>query len=101
LPRWDKHDPTDLEELTRWTPLIIFGGIALALIVILLVVLAFYLAAKLDPAEVAPEEHPGAAAALMGQVAAGVDFDRAAVANSVRVGAAIADQKQQSDAQGR
>jgi hypothetical protein len=42
LPRWDKHDPTDLEELTCWTTLIIFGGIALAIIVILLVVLAFW-----------------------------------------------------------
>jgi hypothetical protein len=40
LPRWDKHDPTDLEELTRRSTLIIFGAIAVAIIVILLVVLA-------------------------------------------------------------
>jgi hypothetical protein len=41
LPRWDKHDPTDLEELTSWTSrIILFGGLALA-IFIGLVVLAF------------------------------------------------------------
>jgi hypothetical protein len=41
LPRWDRHDPTDLEELTHWTArIIIFGGIAVA-IIIGLVVLAF------------------------------------------------------------
>jgi len=41
LPRWDKHDPTDLEELTHWTArIILFGGIAVA-IIIGLVILAF------------------------------------------------------------
>jgi hypothetical protein len=37
LPRYDKHDPTDLEELTSWTTRIIGGGIVLAIIVIVLV----------------------------------------------------------------
>ena len=41
LPRWDKHDPTDLEEFTHWTArIILFGGIAVA-IIIGLVILAF------------------------------------------------------------
>ena len=41
MPRWDEPDPTDLEELTLWTTLIIVGAIALAIIVIVgLVVLA-------------------------------------------------------------
>jgi hypothetical protein len=53
------------------------------------------LTAKLDPAEVAPEEQPGAGPALTYPVAAGVDFDRAAVANAACIGAATADQKQQ------
>jgi hypothetical protein len=43
LPRCDKPDPTDLEELTRWTTIIIVGAIALAITVIVgLVVLALY-----------------------------------------------------------
>jgi hypothetical protein len=37
LPPWDKDDPTDLEELAQWTTRIM----ALAIVVIVLVVLAF------------------------------------------------------------
>jgi colicin import membrane protein len=34
LPRWDKHDPTDLEEITSLTSrIIIFGGLAVAVII--------------------------------------------------------------------
>jgi len=41
LLRRDKHDPTDLEELTSWTSrIILFGGLAVA-VIIGLVVLAF------------------------------------------------------------
>jgi hypothetical protein len=43
LPRWDKDDPTDLEELTRWAALIIaFGGIAVVIIIIGLVALVLW-----------------------------------------------------------
>jgi hypothetical protein len=43
LPRWEKPDPTDLEELTRWTArIIIFGGMAVAIIIIGVVALAFW-----------------------------------------------------------
>jgi hypothetical protein len=42
LPHWDKHDPTDLEELTSWTAcILVIGGIAVALL-IGLVALAFW-----------------------------------------------------------
>jgi hypothetical protein len=41
LPRWDKHDPTELEEITSWASrVILFGGLAVA-IIIGLAVLAF------------------------------------------------------------
>jgi hypothetical protein len=43
LPRWNDHDPTDLEELTHRTTIIIFGSIALAIIVIVLVMLALWI----------------------------------------------------------
>jgi hypothetical protein len=26
VPRWDKHDPTDLEELSSWASIILVGG---------------------------------------------------------------------------
>jgi hypothetical protein len=43
LTRWDKDDPTDVEELTSWASiLILFGGVAVA-VIIGLVVLAFVL----------------------------------------------------------
>jgi hypothetical protein len=42
LSRWDKDDPTDLEELTSWTAcILVIGGIAVALL-IGLVALAFW-----------------------------------------------------------
>jgi hypothetical protein len=34
LPRWDKHDPTDLEEIASWTAcILVIGGIAAALLI--------------------------------------------------------------------
>jgi hypothetical protein len=42
LPRWDEHDPTDLEELTRTTVIIIVGGLAMAVIIVV-VVLALWI----------------------------------------------------------
>ena len=43
LTRWDKDHPTDLEELTSWASiLILFGGLAMA-VIIGAVVLAFLL----------------------------------------------------------
>jgi hypothetical protein len=41
LPRWDKHDPTDLEEITSSARIILFGGSLALVIVVGLVVLAF------------------------------------------------------------
>jgi hypothetical protein len=43
VPRWNDRDPTDLEELTHRTIIIIFGSIALAIIVIVLVMLALWI----------------------------------------------------------
>ena len=41
MPRWDKDHPTDLEELTNWASiLVLFGGLAVA-VIIGLAVLAF------------------------------------------------------------
>jgi hypothetical protein len=38
LPHWDKHDPTDLEEITSWASrIILFGGLAVAAIIGLVV----------------------------------------------------------------
>jgi hypothetical protein len=43
LARRDRDDPTDLEELTTWTSrIIVFGGLAVGIIVIGLVVLAVW-----------------------------------------------------------
>lgn len=43
MARRDKDDPTDLEELTTWTSrIIVFGGLAVGIIVIGLVVLAVW-----------------------------------------------------------
>jgi len=43
LARRDRDDPTDLEELTTWTSrIVVFGGLAVGIIVIGLVVLAVW-----------------------------------------------------------
>lgn len=43
LARRDKDDPTDLEELATWTSrIIVFGGLAVGVIIIGLVVLAVW-----------------------------------------------------------
>ena len=40
MTRWEKHDPSDLEELTSWVArIILFGVLAAAILVIGLVVL--------------------------------------------------------------
>ena len=43
MTRWEKHDPTDLEELASWAArIILFGVLAAAVLVIGLIVLALW-----------------------------------------------------------
>jgi hypothetical protein len=41
LTRLKKHTPADLEEISSWAGIILFGGLAIALLIVA-VVLAFY-----------------------------------------------------------